>query len=58
MAESRRRFPGHHQQFASRIMEEDHLKPDKLREMSILRKKAHTTFLKKSPGVYEAFLNN
>ena len=32
------------------------LKTDKLREMSLLRKKAHTTMLKKKSKVYEAFL--
>jgi len=32
------------------------LKKDKLREMSLLRKKAHATMLKKKSKVYEAFL--
>ncbi|HOE22919.1 MAG TPA: carboxymuconolactone decarboxylase family protein [Smithellaceae bacterium] len=32
------------------------MKTDKLREMSLLRKKAHTTMLKKKSKVYEAFL--
>jgi AhpD family alkylhydroperoxidase len=32
------------------------MKKDKLREMSLLRKKAHATMLKKKSKVYEAFL--
>ena len=32
------------------------MKKDKLREMSLLRKKAHSTMLKKKSKVYEAFL--
>lgn len=32
------------------------LKKDKLREMSLLRKKAHSTMIKKNSKVYKAFL--
>ncbi len=32
------------------------MKKDKLREMSLLRKKAHSTMIKKNSKVYEAFL--
>lgn len=41
---------------AFQVMKENDLNKDKLREISRLRKKAHSTLLKKKSRVYEAFL--